>query len=68
MSDAYSSYETGLQLLLSRIARDDPRYLQAGVYQQRLVENITHSRQYGDNDTRKSERAEIVHRLNELSA
>jgi hypothetical protein len=65
--DGYSHYEIGLHVLLNRIELDDPHYPDALVYQQRLVENIKQSRRYGDNDTRKSERAEIVDRLNELS-
>jgi DNA-binding transcriptional ArsR family regulator len=65
--DAYSHYEEGLDRLLTRITRDDPHYRQVLIYQQRLIENITQSRQYGDTDTRKAERSEIVDRLNDFA-
>jgi hypothetical protein len=65
--DAYFSYEDGLLLLLEWIGRSHPRYTEALSYQQRLLENITQSRVYGDNETRRSERNEIIGRLNELT-
>jgi len=67
-SDPYSHYELGLHRLLNKIDEEHPTYQEALVYQQRLSENIAKSRQYGDNDTRKTERSEIIDRLNELAA
>ena len=61
--DVYSFYETGLRQLLARLGQD-PRYSEVHVYQQRLCENITQSRRYGDTNTRKAERAEIIDQLN----
>jgi Mn-dependent DtxR family transcriptional regulator len=66
-SDIYSPYEAGLRLMLDRLGRGHPRYSETLVYQQRLTENISQARLYGDTDTRKSERAEVIDRLNELS-
>jgi len=66
-SDVYSHYETGLHQLLSRVKRDHPRYSELLVYQQRLTENIVRSRRYGDSETRKADRSEIIDHLNELS-
>ena len=60
-------YEVGLRNLLVRLGTAHPRYNEALVYQQRLSENLTNSRLYGDTETRRAERAEIIARLNELS-
>ena len=65
--DVYASYEVGLHQLMSQVRQDDPQYSKTLVYQQRLIENITQSRQYGDTETRRAERAEVVNRLNELT-
>lgn len=65
--DIYSSYEAGLRRLLNRIERDHPRHSDALAYQHRLKENIAQSRRYGDTDTRRAERTEIIERLNELT-
>lgn len=62
--DVFSSYETGLSQLLNQMGREHPLYSEALVYQQRLIENITWSRRYGDTDTRKAERAEMIDQLN----
>lgn len=40
-SDLYSAYETGIQDLLNRMGKDHPRYSEALIYQQQLLENIT---------------------------
>ena len=66
-SDAYSHYETGLDQLRDRVKQDHPRYSELLVYQQRLTENIRQSRRYGDVETRKADRSEIIDRLNVLS-
>jgi hypothetical protein len=62
--DTYASYEIGLCQLLDRLGQNHPHYSEALVYRQRLTENITRSRRYGDTETRKAERAEIVEQLN----
>lgn len=65
--DPFTLYEIGLRLLLAQLGPDHGRYNEALVYQQRLLENITTSRLYGDTDTRKAERAEIIARLNAIA-
>jgi len=65
--DVYSSYEIGLGQLLTRLDRSHPRYSEALVLQQRLMENIASSRRYGDTDSQRAQRAEIVDRLNDLT-
>jgi hypothetical protein len=66
-SDAYSSYEAGLRRLLEKLGPDHPRYSEALTYQQRLQENISQTREYGENETRRANRAEIIDCLNELT-
>ena len=63
----YSIYETGLTQLLERLGQDHPRYPEALVYQQRLDENIARSRRYGNTETCKADRSEIVDQLNALA-
>ena len=65
--DVYAGYETGLDRLLNQIERSHDRYSEVLVYEQRLRENIDQSRRFGDTDTRRAERAEIIERLNELA-
>ncbi len=65
--DIYVLYETGLLQLLDRLGREHPQYAEVLVYQQRLSENLTQSRRYGNTDTRKAERAEIIGHLNEIA-
>jgi len=66
-ADTFTSYETGLIRLLKRLGSDHPRYADALVYQQRLLENIAQSRRYGDTEARRAERAQIVDALNWLA-
>ncbi len=66
-TDTFSAYEVGLRQLLEKLGRDHPRYAEALTYQQRLEENISQARRYGDTETRGATRAEIVDRLNELA-
>jgi len=65
--DVYSPYEAGLRELLGRIGQDHPGHSEALVYQQRLIENITRCRRYGDNDMHRAERAAIIDQLNKLT-
>jgi tetratricopeptide (TPR) repeat protein len=66
MSDVLSRYEAGLNRLLTQLGRDHPRYTEVLVYQQRLLENLARIRLYGDTETSRAERAEILDRLNHL--
>jgi tetratricopeptide (TPR) repeat protein len=66
-ADQYSHYEIGIRQLRMHIPPDHPRVTDLLVYQQRLTENISQSRLYGNSETRTAERAEVIHRLNELA-
>jgi tetratricopeptide (TPR) repeat protein len=66
MSDVLSQYEAGLNRLLTQLGQDHPSYTEVLVYQQRLLENLARTRRYGDTDTSRAERAEILYRLNHL--
>jgi len=66
-TDIYIIYETGLRQLLNQVGREHPDHAEALIYQQRLSENIAQSRRYGNTDTRKAERAEIIGHLNKFA-
>lgn len=65
--DIYTPYEIGVSELLRRMGAGHPRYGEALTYQQRLHENISSTRQYGDTETRRAGRAEIIDRLNAVT-
>lgn len=67
LADPFFSYQQGLKRLLERIGRQHPLYSEALVYQQRLNESIAYSKRFGDTETRRAERAEILTYLNELA-
>jgi len=61
------SYETGIKRLLEWLGSGHPRYAEALTLQARLSENIAQTRRYGDNETRRTDRAQIVDSLNCLA-
>lgn len=65
--DTYTSYETAIEELLRRLSTQHERYSEALIYQQRLAENIHTSRRYGDTETTRAGRAQIVGQLNGLA-
>ncbi|MCA9997806.1 MAG: hypothetical protein KDE56_18735 [Anaerolineales bacterium] len=67
MSDAFTNYERGLAELLKRLGDQHPRFGEALVYQHRLQENMSQARRYGDTESRRAGRAEIVDGLNRLA-
>ena len=67
MTDVFSSYEQGLKALLEQLGQDHLRYTEALTLQSRLLENIAQARCYGDAETRRAERAQIVGSLNQLA-
>jgi hypothetical protein len=67
MRDTLTPYEIGLARVLERLGKEDPHYADALVYQQRLRDNIAQARKYGDTDTLKYERAQIVDALNRMA-
>jgi tetratricopeptide (TPR) repeat protein len=66
-ADAYTAYENALERLMSQLDTHNSSHADALIYQQRLTENIAQARRYGDTETRRAERAELVDRLNQLS-
>jgi len=67
MTDPFTSYETGMKRLLEQLGCDHPRYAEALTFQARLGENVAQARLYGDENTLKNARAQIVHGLNCLA-
>lgn len=67
IQDIYTRYEKGVNFLLLSMGVEHPRYKDALIYEQRLMENILEARAYGDNSTRKSSRVEIMNHLNNLA-
>ena len=67
MTDVYTSYEVGLRALLARLGCDHLRHADALVYQQRMGDNLAAARRYGDTESRRADRAEIIDRLNALA-
>ena len=53
--------------MLAQVGPDHPRYSEVLVYQQRLTENISRARRFGDTNLRQADRAEIIDQLNELA-
>lgn len=64
--DVYSLYETGLSELMSQIS-NSKQYTEALVYQTRLLERIRAARLYGDTESNRAERNEIIARLDEIA-
>jgi len=67
MSDVFTPYKTGFARLLARLGKDHSRYAEALVLQTRLLENIAQTCRYGDTETRRANRAQIVDALNALT-
>lgn len=67
MTDIFDVYERRLTELLKRLGEDHPRYAEALTLQSRLLENIAQTRRYGDTETRRAERAQVVDVLNDLA-
>lgn len=65
--DNFSHYEIGLNKLQARLKETQPHHSGFLVYEQRLIENIMSARRYGDTEVRRSERSEVIDRLNELA-
>jgi hypothetical protein len=65
--DAPTLYDTGLNRLLERLGKEHPRYADVLTLQSRLLENISQTQRYGDTETRRAERAQMVHVLNQLA-
>ena len=66
-ADAFTLYTIALRQLLGHLGNDHPRYTETLTLQARLLENTAHVRRYGDTETRRAERAQIVDALNQLA-
>lgn len=60
-------YQNGMQRLLISIDQKHLRYPHILVYQTRLEDNIEHTRLFGDTESRRAERWEIIYELNRLA-
>jgi len=67
MSDVFTPYEDGLKRLLAELGSNHPHYADTLTLQARLLENLAQARQYGDTETRRAERAQIMNVLNQLA-
>lgn len=67
MTDVFSRYEDRLDELTKQIPQDDPSYTELLTLGARLQENIDQFRRYGDTETRRAERAQILDSLNRLT-
>ena len=68
VDDIYSLYEVGINQLIAKLKNDEFDELgNALVYQQRLLENISFSRRYGNTERTTSERTQVIDALNDLS-
>lgn len=65
--DPYWIYLAALAMLLQRADQQHSSYKRALVYQYRLNENVSRTRKFGDTDSRRAERAEIIDSLNAIS-
>jgi energy-coupling factor transporter ATP-binding protein EcfA2 len=67
MTDPFTLYEIGMQRLLDHLGPAHPRYAEALIYQQRLLENIALTRLHGDTAQRRAERADVIAQINALA-
>lgn len=66
-NQTFTQYETGLTRLLAQLGNQHPKYADALVFQHRLLENIRQTTTYGDTETHRADRAQIVDGLNRLT-
>jgi hypothetical protein len=67
MIDIFTQYEKGLNRLLEKLGLDHPRRDEAMTLQKGLKENIAEAERFGNTDSRRAKRAEIVDTLNQLA-
>jgi len=65
--DPWAACEHQVRAFLQRLGRGHPRYAEALTLQSRLQENIAQARLYGDTETRRAERAQVLDALNRLA-
>lgn len=64
---SFDAYQDGLRWLLHQLGREHRDYPEALVLQARLQESITNAQEYGDDETRRADRAQILDALNALA-
>jgi hypothetical protein len=65
--DMYESYEIGISRMMNRIKPFENEYSDALVLEQRLLENISRSRQFGDSESTRADRFRIIDALNRIA-
>jgi len=65
--DDYTPYEIGLQNLVPQFDANHAEYTHVRDLEQRLIENITRSRDYSDSESLRTQRAEILRELDQLA-
>ncbi|MCB8952420.1 MAG: hypothetical protein H6650_10440 [Ardenticatenales bacterium] len=66
-ADSLSSYTQGVERLLAQLDRGQPQYSEVLSYQRQLADNIQQARLYGDPQSIRVARTEIIANLNRLS-
>lgn len=64
---SFEAYQSGLRELLRRVDRGRDDYTDALTLQTRLTDNLSDAQRYGDTETRRAERAQILDALNGLA-
>lgn len=67
MSDVFSDYKNGLSRLLTELGDKHDHFTDALTLQTRLLENIEQAQLFGDTETRRADRAQILDALNRLT-
>lgn len=66
-TDPFTNYENGLRQLEAALQNNAAAQNEISVFAQRLRENISRSRRYGDTTDRRADRAEIIDNLNSIA-
>ncbi len=64
---SFDAYKDGMQRLLEKLGPEHSRYTEALTLQSRLQENLDGVREYGDDENRQADRAQIIGSLNRLA-
>ena len=64
MPDIFDAYQKALTELLAALGSGHPDYGDALLYQARLTETMSRARRFGDTESLRAERAQIIDGLN----
>jgi len=67
MPDIFDAYQKALTQLRTALGSDHSDYGDALLYEQRLTENMRSARRFGDTESLRAERAQIIDGLNRLA-